>query len=269
MVLGHFSYAKNGAGAKHAIYAFHMSLFFVMAGCTAAISFAKTPSVSTFLRKKVVGVFVPYAVWCFLYRVPFTDISQLPAHYSFSEHLHCFVQGSVIVWFLICLFVLQGIYAVYKLVTRKFSGVVAKFATAGGLFILLFAMHRMWGKTSGEASCWALEFLTNAYKYYPAFAVGVLVIEYPVLFKKLFQNRFALFGYVLVFLFGIMIDKVSGYCGQVILGVGISLLIINLFVGIDYSKVQGWVLQGGVKQLKMYGKYTMAIYLFHNIFLPR
>ena len=268
VVLGHFSYSKDGGAVKQAIYSFHMPLFFMVAGCTAAISFGNSSSVSAFFVKRVISVFVPYTVWCFLYRVPFTDISQLTQTYSFAEHLHCFLCGTVMEWFLICLFVLQTVFAIYKFITKIQSSTIAKLATAGGLFVLLFVMHRTWGRTSADAPYWALEFLTNAYKFYIPFAIGVFIIEYPTLFKKLFQNRFALSIYIFAFLFGIMIDNVSAHCRQTLIGSGISLLIIHLLSSIDYSNVQKRILQTTINQLKLFGKYTLAIYLFHGIFLP-
>ena len=138
VVMGLFPWSGSGQIIKNAIYSFHMPLFFIMAGCTAAISASRSFSVSNFLFKRFVSVFIPYTCWCFLMGIPFSNIADLFQTYSFNDHLHTFICGDVMQWFLICLFVLHIMYAMYKFVTNKFSSVWVRLMTSGCLFVFIF-----------------------------------------------------------------------------------------------------------------------------------
>lgn len=270
VVMGHFSYANGTGGIKTAIYGFHMPLFFMLAGCTAAISFKRSASSAHFWLKRCKSVLLPYTVWSFLWGIPYCSEESLQ-HYSFKAHLHTFVCGDVMQWFLICLFVLQTIYALYKYLTKN-RGAIFRFLTVFLLFSALFILHRAWGRTSDQVPYWTLEFLTNAYIFYIPFAIGVCIIEHPDFFKSIFLNKFAIFISILVLLFGIRlyatVSILPGNYSKIFTGVCVSLVLIKLISQCDITKIANSFLKNIVKTIILWGKYSLVIYLFHGSLLP-
>lgn len=269
VVMGHFPWSGSGQIIKNAIYSFHMPLFFIMAGCTAAISASRSFSVSNFLFKRFVSVFIPYTCWCFLMGIPFSNIADLFQTYSFNDHLHTFICGDVMQWFLICLFVLHIMYAMYKFVTNKFSSVWVRLMTAGCLFVFIFFLHRLWGRTSADAPYWSLDFLTNAYQFFVPFAVGVFMMEHPNMFRKMINNGFVALFMVFSFIFCMASTKdAPSYYSIWLIGVSISLMIIKLAQNVNYDIIANRALKIFINQSVFIGKYTLAIYLLHQYFIP-
>lgn len=271
VVLGHFSYQDAYAGIKTSIYGFHMPLFFTLAGCTAAISFSRGASPLVFIKKRVVSVFLPYLVWSFLWGVPWATRQEIE-HYDVIRHLHTFVCGDVMQWFLICLFVLQLTYAAYKYITQRMKHPAFKVMIACLLLILLYLLHRQWGRTSADVPYWTLEFFTNAYIFFLPFALGVFIIEHPTLFKRILQSKTALFSALMISLFCIRLypdlPMISGNYGKLITGMSVTILLIKLTTHYDFLQRKNGMATSIIRQIILMGKYTMVIYLLHGAFLP-
>lgn len=270
VVLGHFTYSKDNNGIKHLIYSFHMPLFFILAGCTAAISLEHSKSVSSFYKKRFISVFIPYSVWCFVGGLPFAQ-AQDYLQYNMMARIHTFLCGDVMQWFLICLFILQGLYALFKWITIRIPHPVFKLCVIFFLYGLIYLLHHRWGKSPENTSHITIDFLTNIYYFYWPFVIGCTLIEYPSLFKKIFQHKLFLLVSVLVSVFYVTLRSdfpiLPGIYTKVAVGICVAMTLIHLVKDYDFSSANK-IVQILTRQIILFGKYTMAIYLFHGYMLP-
>lgn len=271
VVLGHFTYSKDNIGIKNLIYSFHMPLFFMLAGCTAAISLGQSKSLSSFYKKRCISVFIPYSVWCFAGGLPFA-CTQEYLQYDVISRIHTFICGDVMQWFLICLFLLQSLYALFKWITIRIPHSVFKLCLIFLLYILIYLLHHRWGKSPGNTSHISIDFLTNIYYFYWPFVIGCTLIEYPSLFKKIFQHRLFLLVSVLVSVFYVMLSSdfpiFPGIYTKVAVGICVAMPIIHLVKDYDFASAHK-IVQILTGQIILFGKYTMVIYLFHGYMLPK
>lgn len=64
VVVGHMEYAEGTANpGRMLIYSFHMPLFFMLAGYTAALSLSRNPNLLKFISRRFLSVMVPYICW--------------------------------------------------------------------------------------------------------------------------------------------------------------------------------------------------------------
>lgn len=265
VVMGHF---KGVSAVGTGIYAFHMPLFFLLAGCSAAISLNRSQSIGIFCRKRLISVFLPYTVWCFLGGLPFSQMSRWQ-NYSFDVHLHSFVCGDVAQWFLICLFGLQLTYALFSRLASCRRHIVWRVCVMGGLFVALFLLHRAVGRTCEDAPYWALESVTNVYVYFIPFAIGVAMTEYPKFLNFVTGNKFILTVSTAVFIFAIMLYcKLPGNYPKIFTGCAVSIVLITLCRKLLLTPPRNAFITSIIRQLKIIGASTMVIYLFHGTFLP-
>lgn len=171
VVMGHMPYDEGSMALKNGIYSFHMPLFMLLAGFTAALSMGRSRSPWGFMRKRIVGIFVPYVVWSFMIS-PFASLSDFQ-HYSFHTCLNNFVTGDVTCWFLPCLLGLQLLFTLYTAAAGRWRHPAVK----ASLVLLLFAgvvfCHKTWGECHGGChGKWDLSFLTSVYRYYIPFLAG-------------------------------------------------------------------------------------------------
>lgn len=263
VVMGHMRYEPSCVALKDGIYSFHMPLFMLLAGYTAALSMERSASIGNFIYKRIIGIFVPYLVWCFMIS-PFASMEIYQA-YSFSARLNCFLTGNVACWFLPCLLMLQLLFSLYTFAETRLKSTVGR-----GCFVLLFfiavtACHNMWGSGhTGVMAKWDLDFLTNTYRYYIPFGVGVALFQYPR-FKGFCMSPAVCTLCVLVVL---LLTGVRGSLPlmfkthlRTVIGVAASLLLIRMFGG---KLLPDWA----SAQLKAIGKDTLIIYLISGAFLP-
>lgn len=83
VVMGHMEYEPSCIALKSGIYSFHMPLFMLLAGFTAALSMGHSASVGNFIYKRFIGIFIPYLVWSFMIS-PFASLESYRA-YSFHD----------------------------------------------------------------------------------------------------------------------------------------------------------------------------------------
>ncbi len=172
-------------------------------------------------------------------------------------------------WFLICLFILQLIYALYKRLTIQIKHHYVKALIGIALFIALFISHRIWGRTSDAVPYWTLESITNAYIYYIPFAIGVILIEYPKIFDKVLQSKVAILSSVILTLFCIQLyANIPSNHPRSIIGICVSLLIIKLVRNYNFEELTSAWGRFISSQMILFGKYTLVIYLFHSSLLP-
>lgn len=264
VVMGHMPYDDSSVALKSGIYSFHMPLFFLLAGFTAALSMSRSGNPWGFMRKRVVGIFIPYLVWSFM-------ISPLASpetyqQYSLEARLNNFVTGNVACWFLPCLLGLQLLFTLYTAATNRFRHFSVKIFLCLILFGLIVICHKNWGSChSGRLEKWDLNFLTSIYRYYIPFSVGVALYQYPAFKKFCSGNLVCTFCVLIVLLLtGLRGDLPLMFSTHLrtVIGIAATLLLIRMFSG---RLLPDWV--NG--QLKAIGKETLIIYLISGAFLPQ
>ena len=263
VVMGHMRYEPGCIALKNGIYSFHMPLFMLLAGFTAALSMGHSASVGNFLYKRFIGIFIPYLVWSFMIS-PFASLESCRA-YSFHDCLNSFLTGNVACWFLPCLLMLQLLFALYTVVAARMKSPVGRCCFILLLFVAVTACHKTWGNChSGVLDKWDLNFLTSAYRYYIPFGIGVALFQYPR-FKDFCTGPAVCTLCVLVVLLltGVRCDLPLMFSTHLrtVIGVAASLLLIRMFSG---KLLPDWA--NG--QLKAIGKDTLIIYLISGVFLP-
>lgn len=263
VVMGHMPYDDGSVALKNGIYSFHMPLFFLLAGFTAALSMNRSATPWGFMRKRVVGIFIPYLAWSFMI-APFASLNTYQ-HYSLDCCVNNFVTGNVACWFLPCLLGLQLLFSLYTEATNRLKHPAIKIVLALVLFACVVFCHKTWGEChSGSDGKWDLCFLTSIYRYYIPFGVGVALFQYPR-FKEFCASKLACTACVLIVLLltGVRseLPLLYGTHLRTVIGIAATLLLIRMF---SDKLLPDWV--NG--QLKAIGKDTLIIYLISSAFLP-
>lgn len=263
VVVGHMAYEPGYVALQNGIYSFHMPLFMLLAGFTTALSMGHSASVGNFVHKRFIGIFIPYLVWSFMIS-PFASLATYQA-YSFESCLNNFLTGNVAGWFLPCLFILQLLFALYTVVAARMKSAVGRGSFVLLLFIAVTVCHRTWGSChSGVLDKWDLDFLTNTYRYYIPFGIGVALFQYPR-FKVLCMSPAVCTLCVLIVLLltGVRSDLPMMFSIHLrtVIGIAATLLLIRMFSG---KLLPDWA----NAQLKAIGRDTLVIYLVSGAFLP-
>lgn len=263
VVMGHMPYDDGCVALKSGIYSFHMPLFFLLAGFTAALSMSRSANPWGFIRKRLVGVFIPYLAWSFMIS-PFASLNAYQ-QYSFDACLNNFVTGNVACWFLPCLLGLQLLFSLYTACTGRLKNPAVKIALILVLFTVVVFCHKTWGEChTGSHEKWDLSFLTSIYRYYIPFGVGVALFQYPR-FKEFCTGKLACTVCVLIVLLltGVRDGLPLSFSTHLrtVIGIAATLVLIRMFSG---KLLPNWV--NG--QLRAIGKDTLIIYLISGAFLP-
>ena len=259
VVMGHFKYSPCNISLKNAIYVFHMSMFFVLAGCTAELSMRKSESISSFAKNKFWALFIPYTVWNFL-PLPLATYDNF-VHYDFYERFCIYISGRCNhggnFWFLICLFALQLLFCVYSWIEKKKVKASIRLAVVLITFACLCVAKKLW---SDDGNGFGLACQT--YLFFIPFVVGVSIIKYDN-FKTLLLSKWVIALSILAALYFVNVKSSIPHSATLarFTGIGITCLFIKL---IEQQKLAHHKVVGFITAV---GKYSMAIYIFHYLFL--
>jgi len=262
VVLGH----SGESPIKGYVYAFHMPLFFMLAGYTAALSYTRRKSPLSFIKGRFVSLFVPMVTWALFCQLFFCSRETFLC-FDVTHGLHDLLYGTVNVWFIPALLCLQTFYLVFELATCKKQGGVRNIFIISillALEALLFYLHREFGM-SWHGLGWNIEWLTNAYNFSLPFALGVALYKQGDTYIKLTSKRckqlftvttiIALLGWGQVHGVGIL----NGNYVKAFIGSCISYM---LLVTLANSTLPAWF----SKQATLVGKHTLIIYLAARLF---
>ena len=259
VVMGHYEYSQCNVSLKNAIYAFHMSMFFVLAGCTAELSMRKSSSIWSFIKNKFWALFIPYTVWCFL-PLPFAHCGDF-VHYNFNERFYIYLSGRCnhggLFWFLLCLFALQLLFCGYSYLERKNVRISNRLALVLIMFSCLFIAKKL---CSDDGNGFGLACQT--YLYFLPFLTGVTIIKYDRI-KAILLSKWLIAISILAFLYFINLKSDIPHSATLsrLAGICITCLFIKL---IEQQKLTHYSIS---KFIMTIGKYSMAIYVFHYLFL--
>lgn len=259
VVLGHMTYTANNIGLKELVYSFHMPMFFVLAGCTAELSMRRCLTISRFLKGKFIALFIPYLVWNFL-PLPFSSIDAY-SNYDFFRRFIIFLSGRCneggMFWFLICLLTLQSMFALYTCLERKGVHVLVRISVVVLLFIIAFIAKKTW---SNEGMGFGLACQT--YLFFIPFVAGVCFMKYEK-FKCFLYNKWVLSGLILMCLLvlGKSVDMLGFNTFKRFIGIFFTFVLIQLIEKHQFA------FTGAAKALMVVGRYSLAIYVFHYVFV--
>lgn len=259
VVMGHCEYSQYNISLKNSIYVFHMSMFFVLAGCTAELSLRKSPTLPLFIKNKFWALFIPYTIWNFL-PLPLAKYGDF-VHYDFYNRFIIYVSGRCnhggAFWFLICLFTLQLLFCAYTWLERKKVNRHLRIFAIIMTFLLLFSAKKIW---SDDGNGFGLACQT--YFYYIPFLVGICIIRYEKLRCILLSKWFLTFS-ILATLYFVNIRESIPHSATLsrMTGIGMTCLFIAL---IESQNLAQYKIS---KFITIIGKYSLAIYIFHYLFM--
>ena len=259
VVMGHCEYTPNNISLKNAIYVFHMSMFFVLAGCTSELSMRKNSSVYAFIKNKFWALFIPYTTWNFL-PLPLAHYGDF-AHYNFYDRFFIFISGRCnhggFFWFLACLFTLQLLFCGYSCLEKKKLSPKIRLVVVFLMFACLYIAKKIW---SDDGNGFGLACQT--YLYFIPFLVGISIIKYDKVRAFLLSKWFIAVS-VLAALYFVNIKSDIPHSATIsrLAGIGITCLFIKL---IEQQKLTQYT---ATRALTTIGKYSMSIYVFHYLFL--
>lgn len=145
VVVGHMKYAEGTANpGRMLIYSFHMPLFFMLAGYTAALSFSHNANLLKFVCRRFLSVMAPYICWMLALPCIYATTGEI-SHYSFHGACLGILSGWGQWWFLPCLFIMQLMFAAYHLLRRAVPRVYGAIAGFIILFACVFCINRFGG----------------------------------------------------------------------------------------------------------------------------
>lgn len=110
MVLGHSFSGGNGEAIRTWFYSFHMPLFFIIPGILARSQHA-LPSFSSFLKKRVRGLLIPYYIWGIVAALFLTVMGRRTVSWLLGALKSVLTfQGLSAMWFLPCLFFAEIVF---------------------------------------------------------------------------------------------------------------------------------------------------------------
>lgn len=269
VVVGHMEYAEGASNpGKTLIYSFHMALFFMLSGYTAALSVSRHPSLGRFIWQRFLSIMVPYICWMLALPVIGTTMEQM-AHYSIHSALLGILSGWGQWWFLPCLFILQLLFALYTFVRRSMPG------NAGAItgFIVLaagvYALNRFGGLALKQLEI-PIHYPIQAFRFFLPFCLGVAMYEYPRAAAWVTHGRLVPALALIVWCL-LCRDYVHfhPFYGRMLSGLAGSIVMVRLFSGIGAEKLcSPGACSSALRQFKMFGKGSMAIYVLSVLLIP-
>lgn len=267
VVIGHMEYAEGTANpGKVLIGSFHMPLFFMLSGYTAALSLSRNPNLLNFIYRRFRSLMVPYICWMLalpcIYATP-----ELLSQYSFHSTCMGILSGWGQWWFLPCLFLLQLVFVVYSLLCRRLKSGV----WAGVIFLLLFAAlylgHRF-GLPQLEKLPIKIFYIQHVYTMFLPFSLGVAMFELPRVKAAVTGSK--LLASLAVVVFAVLCRARSEFLptyGWILTGLSGCILMASLFARTSQANTNRFG-AAILNQLKCFGKCSMAIYVLSYLLIP-
>ncbi|MCQ2371627.1 MAG: acyltransferase [Akkermansia sp.] len=269
VVVGHMEYAEGTSNpGRMLIYSFHMPLFFMLAGYTAALSFSRNGNLQKFVGRRFLSVMVPYICWMLALPCIYVTTGQI-SHYNLHGACLSLLSGWGQWWFLPCLFILQLMFAAYQLLRRAVPGV---YGAVAGFIILLaceFSVNHYAGHLFSNPD-FKIHYVLNTYRMFPAFALGVALFEFPAMKRLVVHGRVV--PLLAIVLFALLCRDYAHFhvpYGRMLTGLAGCVIMLRLFNGISCVQTQAANIGGMVlRQFKRFGKSSMAIYVLSYLLIP-
>ena len=269
VVVGHMEYAEGTANpGRMLIYSFHMPLFFMLAGYTAALSFSRNGNLQKFVGRRFLSVMVPYICWMLALPCIYVTTGQIS---QYSLHGACLgiISGWGQWWFLPCLFILQLMFAAYQLIKRAVPGAFGAVAGFVILFACVFSVNHFAGNLFSNPD-FQIHYVLYTYRMFPVFALGVALFEFPAVRRLVTQSR--VIPLLAVVLFALLCRDYPHFhkpYGWMLTGLAGCVIMLRLFCGISSAQTQAANMGGVVlRQCKHLGKCSMAIYVLSILLIP-
>lgn len=269
VVVGHTEYAEGASNpGKTLIYSFHMALFFMLSGYTAALSLSRHPHLGRFIWRRFLSIMVPYICWMLAIPVIYAPIEHI-SQYSLQNALLGILSGWGQWWFLPCLFILQLFYVLFTLIRRHMPGNTG--AVAG--FVLLaagvFALNRFGGPLLDRQE-FRIHYLLQLFRMFLPFCLGVALFEYPRAAAWITRGRLLpALGLAVWCLLCRDYMHFHPFYGRMLTGLAGCVVMVRLFSGIRAESLSASGAGAAIlRQLKLFGRSSMAIYVLSFLLTP-
>lgn len=269
VVVGHMEYAEGVSNAgRTLIYSFHMALFFMLSGYTAALSMSRNPHLGQFVWRRFLSIMVPYVCWMLAVPAIYTSAGQL-SHYSIHGALIGILSGWDQWWFLPCLFILQMLFVAFTLVRRFISGIAGAVAGFVAIAAGVFALNRFGGNIIEQQGV-QIHYLLPVFRMFLPFCLGVALFDFPKVSACITRGKLVP-ALALVVWCLLCRDYVHfhPYYARMLTGLAGCVVMVRLFSGIN-TETLGAPGAGSalLRQFKMFGKNSMAIYVLSILLIP-
>ena len=264
VIQGH---ALGADSYRHFIYAFHMPLFFFLSGL---VFNYKKYSLSVTFKKSVKGILVPYVLFAILFYVIWWLQN---AHFRFElfafvKHMQGIIYANsnnlffnLVLWFLPCLFISKIAFAVLSSRLKSINWIILVLVTSSLLGYLSFVFLPNLTLPFG---------IESAFTAIVFFAMGsILKTNY---FEKI--NLIPKSKITFILITALVICLVAGFINFQLYGVQIDLRLNNLgnYFVFYIGAVSGIILTITISilinknhMLEYIGKYSLALFVFHNL----
>lgn len=270
VVVGHMPYAEGtGNPGRVLIYSFHMPLFFMLSGYTAALSVSRNPHMGQFVWRRFLSIMVPYMCWMLAVPAIYVTVGQL-THYSIHGALLGILSGWDQWWFLPCLFILQMLFVVFTLIRRLVPGIAGAVAGFVTLAAGVFALNRFGGNMV-EQQEFKIHYLLQVFRMFLPFCLGVALFDFPKL--KACITRGKLVPALALVVWCVLCRDYTHfhpYYARMLTGLAGSIVLVRLFSVISTETLSApGAGSAMLRQFKLFGKNSMAIYVLSILLIPR
>lgn len=270
VVVGHMEYAEGSSNpGKTLIYSFHMALFFMLSGYTAALSVSRHPSLGRFIWRRFLSVMVPYICWMLAIPVIYVPVEQI-SQYSVHEAIYGILSGWGQWWFLPCLFILQLFYALFNLMRRHMPGNTGTVIGFAILAVGVFALNRFGGPFL-ERQELRIHYLLQTFRMFLPFCLGVALFEYPRAVAWITRGR--LVPALALAVWCLLCRDYAHFhpfYGRILTGLAGCIILVRLFSGMRGESLSASGAGAAIwRQFKLLGRNSMAIYVLSYLLTPK
>lgn len=268
IILGHtIVHSKNSYLVLQFVCSFHVVLFFILSGFTFKIN----TSFSQFVKKKFWRIVLPYLVWAMLFLIPYYilgksagedlgttqsfDFLIMLKNILYANGNNAALKQNSSLWFLPALFTIEIVY--YFIIKLTKSNVKKEIITLSILIIIGY----IFSKYCEFILPWGINTLVNLGFF---FYIGYLSNEYNILEK--FNIKSTMIVCLVIGLFccyfgnKIHLSYIDFYYGNYIF-----MILSGVFLSFFTICLSKCINKNGI--LEYIGKNTMAILIFHKLFV--
>lgn len=263
VVFGHMPFADGSANPGRTVaYSFHMPLFFLLSGYTAALSYSRRPHALPFVGRRFLSLMVPHIVWGMLGTL-FLLSGMHVGSADVSASVKALIAGYGQWWFLPCMFIMQILFVGGMCVKSclKFKGsIILGFALVVGA---AFACNSILAPFMLHEYGLPIGYLVPLHYLVWPFALGCAMCMYKPFMDFVLRSELLAFAAIV----GYLVSCNYGIGGMALSGTAAGILLIRCFSRVSPQAANENTLAGfSLRMLKCFGASSLAIYVTAWIF---
>lgn len=269
VVFGHMPFADGLANPGRTVaYSFHMPLFFLLSGYTAALSYSRRPHALPFVGRRFLSLMVPHIVWG-AFGTLFLLSGMLFGGTDVSASFKALIAGYGQWWFLPCMFIMQILFLGAMCVKSclKFKGsLLLGFVLVVGA---TFACNSILSPFTFHEFGMQIGYLVRLHCLVWPFALGCAMYMYKPFMDYVLRSEWLAFAAIV----GYLVSCNYGIGGMALSGTAAGILLIRCFSRISPQAANENTLAGfSLRMLKCFGASSLAIYvtawIFQSVLIP-